>query len=237
MRTYRMVWRVACGALALVGAGVTFSMSPPTLAFLFFTFAVLCGMLPPSTRKDYHDHSFQDRARLITSFALVGGTTAGAFVGFAVQLGVGALLLVLLVVVSCPYALSACARWFSTSAPSAAQIDALTRGLAYSSPGYIPLPAPSAPSELATLTDEQLCQGWRSSFLTLQEQSSGPRLLAAVANRQRYLDEFERRCPRGFAAWLASGARAPGDPLPYLTGARVDNPSINWDDLTRGQDH
>jgi hypothetical protein len=86
-------------------------------------------------------------------------------------------------------------------------------------------------------TDEQLCQGWRSSFLALQQQSSSTQMAGTVAERQRYLDEFERRNPGGFAAWLASGARAPGNPLPYLTKNRVKPPAINWDELTRGQDH
>ena len=35
-----------------------------------------------------------------------------------------------------------------------------------------------------------------------------------------YLDEFERRNPKGFAAWLASGART----LPYLTPATPRRP-------------
>lgn len=34
--------------------------------------------------------------------------------------------------------------------------------------------------------------------------------------RRTYLDELERRCPAGFVAWLASGARAAGDPRRHL---------------------
>jgi hypothetical protein len=61
-------------------------------------------------------------------------------------------------------------------------------------------------------------------------------MMDAVAVRQRFLDEFERRNSSGLAAWLASGARAAGNPLPYLTESRVNTPAIDWDELTRGQD-
>jgi len=39
---------------------------------------------------------------------------------------------------------------------------------------------------------------------------------AVVQLRQRYLDELQRRCPQGVARWLASGARAAGNPMTYL---------------------
>jgi len=37
-----------------------------------------------------------------------------------------------------------------------------------------------------------------------------------VEQRQLYLDEFERRNPTGLAEWLASGARAAGDPTRFI---------------------
>jgi hypothetical protein len=152
----------------------------------------------------------------------------------AALLGANVLLLAVLVLGSSPPAVGACARWLrSAPAPSAAQLDALARALAYTGPYYVPF-VPSC--ELDELTDEQLCQAWRASYLALQQSLSTDHRIATVAERQKYLDEFERRNPSGFVAWLASGARAPGNPLPYLVGTRYDNPSINWDELTRGQD-
>ena len=35
-----------------------------------------------------------------------------------------------------------------------------------------------------------------------------------VVERQRYLDEFERRNRSGFAVWLASGPLASANPMP-----------------------
>jgi len=82
-----------------------------------------------------------------------------------------------------------------------------------------------------TLTDEQLCQLWRASYVALLH-SSSDRMSTTVLERENYLDEFERRNRSGFAAWLASGPLASASPLPYLVGV----PTINWDDLTREQE-
>ena len=95
----------------------------------------------------------------------------------------------------------------------------MARAFAYASPDYVQFRAPG----LRDLTDEQLCKRWRASYRASQrQQSSAVKLIAAVAERQMYLDELERRNTRGFAAWLAAGPEAAEDPLPYLTGDRVD---------------
>jgi hypothetical protein len=113
-------------------------------------------------------------------------------------------------------------------------MDALARALAYASPEYTPVPPPS---NLHILTNDELCQGWLSSFLALQEQSTSSRMAGVVAERQRYLDEFERRSPSGFAAWLGSGARPPGNPRPLLTSDCVEPLVIDWDELIRRSDY
>ena len=75
-----------------------------------------------------------------------------------------------------------------------------------------PLPCES----LSDLEDEALCQAWRRSFRLL-EGTTGIEELAFLAElRGRYLDELDRRHPDGVSRWLASGARAAGNPLPYL---------------------
>lgn len=91
------------------------------------------------------------------------------------------------------------------------------------------LPAPSGqPSlnsfaakpagELSSLGDDALCLAWRRSFLLLEDARSAAERLSVVEQRQKYLDELHQRSPEGIAAWLASGARASGNPLPYLAG-------------------
>ncbi|MEV0788938.1 hypothetical protein [Kribbella sp. NPDC050459] len=77
-----------------------------------------------------------------------------------------------------------------------------------------------AAAELARLDDEALCLEWRRSFFRLEAASTASARLAVVQERQRYLDELHRRSPDGLAAWFASGARASGDPLPYVDETR-----------------
>ena len=211
---------------------MAFVLSPAALGWLFVSFGVVGPILALCVAGEYGKSRPPHRMRLVVSSALVGGTTAGAFVGFAVLLGAGVFLLVIAVLASSPYAVNAYCRWLG-STPTADQLDALARAFAYASSVYVALP--QIP-DLPELTDEQLCQGWRASYMTLQQELTTSQTIETVAQRQRYLDEFARRNPTGFAAWLAAGARAPGNPLPYLVRGRVDAPTINWDELTRGQD-
>jgi len=60
-------------------------------------------------------------------------------------------------------------------------------------------------------------------------------LKRTVEERQRYLDEFERRNSKGLRVWLASGNPTSGDPHAYLVEGWADLPVVDWDELTRGQ--
>jgi len=81
--------------------------------------------------------------------------------------------------------------------------------------------AAGAPArELRSLDDEALCLAWRRSFRLLEASFSAAERLSVVEQRQHYLDELHRRSPEGLKAWLDSGARASGNPLPYVADAR-----------------
>ena len=67
-----------------------------------------------------------------------------------------------------------------------------------------------------TLDDGALCQAWRRSYVRLQASRAAEVRLHVVRLRQLYLDELVRRHPAEVQHWLASGARAAGNPLPYL---------------------
>jgi hypothetical protein len=66
------------------------------------------------------------------------------------------------------------------------------------------------------LDDSALCLAWRRSFIRLDAARTLSTRLAIVEQRQKYLDELQRRHAEGFERWLRSGARASGNPLPYL---------------------
>lgn len=73
------------------------------------------------------------------------------------------------------------------------------------------------PLEVADVLDDlELCNAWHNSYLALQRAESPAARLEIVALRKLYLDSFERRDPRAFRAWMASGGRAAGDLSRYL---------------------
>jgi hypothetical protein len=116
--------------------------------------------------------------------------------------------------------------------PSSARLDAWLRAFSYADFGYVVVPASPGP---VTLTDEQLAEGWRTTSRILRRSTSTARKVVAVEEREWYLEEFARRNPRGFEAWLASGSRAPDDLMPYLGEHRLEPAAIDWDELTGGR--
>jgi hypothetical protein len=79
-----------------------------------------------------------------------------------------------------------------------------------------PAPVPLPKVEVRDMTTADLCQAWRRSFLLLCSATSILERTRIVGCRQLYLDELERRSPRGLRAWLDSGARAAGSPERYV---------------------
>jgi len=71
--------------------------------------------------------------------------------------------------------------------------------------------------DIGSLDDVSLCLAWRRSFVLLEAAQTPEERMAVVEQREQCLDELQRRCPEGVAAWLSSGARASGNPLPFLS--------------------
>ena len=89
-------------------------------------------------------------------------------------------------------------------------------------PTASPVPAallrlPWMQEPVGSMDDATLCLAWRTSYVALQRPLAGSVKLEIVQRRQHILDELERRSPRGFSAWITSGARAAGDPSRYLS--------------------
>lgn len=161
---------------------------------------------------------------------ITGGVAAslrspGALVGASLLLG-------LAVLAGAPRTVRASARWLrSVPTPSAAQLGMWSAALTYVTPGFVAL---EPPPQLSELTDEELCDEWRSSCLALRRRMPPRQMIQIVHERQLYLDEFERRNPRGVQAWLASGAWASSAPLPdHVTDDSADGPVTTWDQFMR----
>jgi hypothetical protein len=74
-----------------------------------------------------------------------------------------------------------------------------------------------SPASSGALSDQALCLAWRRSFVALQVTTNATARAGVVLARQGYLDELTRRYPAEMAAWLTSGARAAGNPLPFIS--------------------
>jgi hypothetical protein len=233
VKAYRVAWLVVATLLAVVGISAALVLSPVAVVYLVGVAGIGTILLLLVMGADGGRSRGDRTGRLITS-GLTAGTVAGALVGLASLLGASVFPLALSLLVSSPHAVNAWSRWRrSRLTPSTEQLVAMDDSLDYTSPW---LRSAQALSEPAGLTDEQLCRAWSVSCRALRDGLSGIQMMDAVAVRQRFLDEFERRNSRGLAAWLASGARAAGNPLPYLSQSRVNSPAIDWDEMTRGQD-
>jgi hypothetical protein len=235
MRMYRTGWLVAGIALLLGGVGAAAHASPRALLIAFVVAAVACSLVSLSAigvRGTARPRRV--RARSVATRALVGGTIAVALVGFAALLGQRVGLLAFVVLASSPPAVGAYGRWLrSIPTPSAAQLDAFARAFANAGVGYVGVQPEPDPREL---TDEELSQRWRASCLYLRRRPSTAQVIRSVEQRQIYLDEFERRYPGAFAAWLTSGAGTLDYLTPYAVRNRDQHARINWDELTRGRD-
>ena len=226
MKLYRRSWLVVCVPLVAVGASLTLVKSPVAVTFLFSCFGVLGMLLTLVFVAEFWECPWRGRMRLLARGAVVAGLAACSFMGFASLLGPGVFVLAATVMATSPYAMRRPHRWLGAGRWPR-HLARLARGCARARPHKGVRPE----LDLSTLTDEQLCQLWRASYVALLN-SPSDRASTTVLERQSYLDEFERRNRSGFAVWLASGPLASANPLPYLVGV----PTINWDDLTREQE-
>jgi hypothetical protein len=173
----------------------------------------------------------------VVRIGLATGVSLTAIGGIVTVFGVGGIFWMLALVAISP-AVSYCVqhRWFSdldavkplmsdrpTSTPATPHRSATVSTFSDSGAEAWEATVKRAPlpHDLSALDDAALCLAWRRSYLMLEEAPNGPDRIALVVQRQLYLDELQRRCPSGVAAWLASGARASSNPMPFLSDGRA----------------
>jgi hypothetical protein len=173
-----------------------------------------------------HDGARAARRTMTTGLILTAVT------GLFAVLHAFALCLILPLAATSPPVTVLARRFFggADSRPGSAPARAATRNDAGSGlePAGHELVGPVVP-DIRSLDDAALCLAWRRSFLLLQAARSAADSLVVVEQRQRYLDELDRRSPQGVMAWFSSGRRASGDPLPYLGYRNAGDP---WQGLT-----
>jgi hypothetical protein len=239
MKAYRICWLTLCIALGAVGMVVALSWSL-SVAVVFFTCAAACGAVLGTAALGPEDAPPDAIVwRQVAIGAAVGGLVTVAAIGMGVLLGAGpAVMLLMLGIGGSPTVVGFCRRRLgqagsdSPSAPPSEPAGQPAEPAAAAAEA-----GEDAPPQPPALTDAQLCTAWRVSFSALEKASTEQQRLRIVEERQDCLDELERRNPHGLAAWLASGARAAGDPTRFVLGDRsAASTSIDWDSLIHGTD-
>jgi hypothetical protein len=146
------------------------------------------------------------------------GLMTPAAVGLIATFKFAGVLLVAALAATTPVLTAKFSRGQAQGDPAEARFEPATPPGSAASPADTPADDPAR--ELGSLDDAALCFAWRRSFRLLETARSAAERLSIVEQRQKYLDELQRRSPLGLAAWLASGARASGNPLPYVEDAR-----------------
>ena len=245
---YRVVWLAFCSVVGVVGGIVAFTWPLGAIIMLLVMAALVGGVLAMITF-DPEDSTRlpRDRRGVVATSAALSGGGCVASAGLGALLGAPmAMLVMALAIGGSPWSIRRYVRWLRKhghlSTPPSRPIERVPGEL---SPTAVLefTPPPEAESdaraevETAELSDDALCLVWRASFSALQNATSSAQRLQVVEERRAYLDELERRNAHGLAAWLASGARAAGDPSRFVLGdGGAGRSPIDWDGLIHGTD-
>lgn len=241
MSAYRGAWFGFCGIVGVAGALVALTWSISTIALLFVLAALTGGVVAMVVLTPEDDSPLGwDRWRVVITTTVLAGAGTVAIGGLGMLLGAPMAVLVLaLAVGGSPHVTRRWVGWLRDH-------DHLPRPT--TTVEHIPAPPPEATIrqlesavepevEAVELSDDALCLAWRASFSALQRANSPAERLRIVEARRAYLEELERRNPPGVAAWLASGARAAGNPTRFVLGdGAAGHSAIDWDDLIQGTD-
>jgi membrane protein implicated in regulation of membrane protease activity len=208
MKSYRVVWAgawaVALVPLTLVGLVLG---EPPVVLILSGLAMALVAAIA--------EHRHHRR------WWLEAGIAVGAFSAVVYTVGPAAALgLLLLVGVTSPLALRAFARAVHRERRTrSGAVLAEQRATLEEVRAGAPLGSEAFEGMVQLLDDHELIAAWRQSHEVLGYTNLPDLRLQLIALRQSYLDEMERRHPRGFAAWMKEGALP--DPERFLTPGRT----------------
>lgn len=218
MRAYAWAWRQLAAMYCVVGlvlAGATMGWtSTAVLIGSGIAFGVLASVTYASVRE------YPVIEWVWTSLA-TGCFTVG-FIGTIAVFGLRGLLAGVLLGVTAPRMLCL-VRAAVTDPPSLREIGMVLHGSS-------PSPASNRDLEVdpGRLSDTELCGAWRRSTVRLQWVRTASERLELTVLRGKYLDELERRDPRGFQNWLATSPGASSNPYGHLRrGGFADEPPLD----------
>jgi hypothetical protein len=225
VKPYERLWTLTTGTACAAGLVAAFTTFPLVLLVSLFMTVGLLGalvVLPWLPRN-------ASWTRPLTTAALLSGLLTWVCVGLAQIVGVGTVALLVLLPATAPATAGAWAfvagqlGWHGPQLRARAEENAPRDDVLVGSAGDViaipPVPLPEEDLDVPDLmTDLDLCDAWRSSFVALQRTTSVESLFRVVTMRALYLDELERRAGPALHAWIGSGARAAGDPRRFLLG-------------------
>jgi len=238
---YERIWRAAVGLLATIGVVASLLFVPAAtsvVAFFLAAFTVGAAYLSLGLAREL---ATGELIRTTSRWGGLGGLVALSICGYAASAGLDTVVLLGLIIASSPPV--AVRLWPRLAvSPETVPPDPKPRPrpapsrrvpARKSSSSTSPPPVGTPPVDwpvprylaavarsLCELSDEELCLAWRRSFKQLQGTAGTERRCAMADVRRAYLDELERRQPAAFAAWIASGARAAGDPARFFIRAK-----------------
>ncbi|WP_433169186.1 hypothetical protein [Kribbella sp. CA-247076] len=196
---YAFVWKLASMCLGAIGVGAAVVFVPPaTVLMIFLVVAGVVGSVHLSVALGVETLS-RTLAAEVVKWAVRAGLATLAVCGYVASVGLSAFVLVLLVAAASP--------------PAVRRL---------SQQGFLGGASPA--TDVTTLSDEELCRLWQRSFSAVRDGQEGARLQSAIEERQRCLDELERRRPEAFARWLDAMPVAAGDPSRYYLAAAEPDP-------------
>lgn len=215
VRTYGRLWLGWWGALGALGLLMGLATVPvAAVVGVFLTSAVVAGAVAvvPLVLDNEREVTAIELVRPAVGRGLPGALVVATVVVSSTVVGTLVPPLLVLAGLSSPWTL----RWGLRMARRASARDPQEkRDSPLPEPARAPLDVSDWGPAIQALSDEELCWSWRASYTALQAAPSAASV-ELVTLRQAYLDDLERRNPRGMRAWLDSGARAAGNPARYL---------------------
>jgi hypothetical protein len=206
--TYQSVWRTVVGLVGVLALFVAVQRFGGTAAVTLY---VLSGALVAVLTAALERGGTPVTARAAVQSGVVGGAVALAAFGTVFVLGTAGVLVLLAGALTAPPVLRSLRR---LSSDGDGQVDASgAEGSGSPMHGADPATDPDgalgdtfAMEDLAapeSMSDAALQLAWRRSYDALQQAGSVTDRLLVVQQRQRYLDELDRRSPSGLSGWLA----------------------------------
>lgn len=208
MQRYHSAWSTVCALAGVLGLLVAFERLGLTAAATVY---VLSAALVAALAAAIERHGTPTPWHSAVRVGIVGGAISLATFGAVFLLGSAGILVLVAAIVFSPSVLQRLRPFYTR------------HGGRLRRPGPAAPPHPVAPdlhtaeaSPPESMSDEALCEAWRRSYSVLQRSGSLTTHLLVVEQRQRYLDELERRNPSGLSGWLSSDPHAAGDPAQYI---------------------